>query len=168
MTKIKEKKRSIVRPLIRLLLKIFFLALITFAVLTWVLGFHRMMGNNMFPSIKDGDLCVMYKLEEYHADDIVAYTDNSGASKIGRIVAVGGQKVEFPKEGGYTVDGYQPSEEITYETHGVDDAPIEVAEGSFFILNDFRSDTDDSRIYGPIEEDRIDGKLMFLLRRRGF
>ena len=165
MTKIKEKKKS---PLAKLLLKISVISLTAFAVLTWVLGFHRMAGNNMFPAIKDGDLCIMYKLEDYHSDDVVAYTDNSGATKIGRIVAVGGQTVEFPEEGGYTVDGYQPSEEITYETHGVDTDPIDVPEGSFFILNDFRSDTDDSRIYGVIEESRIDGKLMFLLRRRGF
>jgi len=31
--------------------------------------------------------------------------------------------VDFPEEGGYTVDGYAPNEEITYETHPANNGP---------------------------------------------
>lgn len=143
---------------------------ITISVLTWVLGFHRMSGNYMFPSIKDGDLCITYKLEKYVTGDVVAYYDCNGLLKIGRIIAVEGQEVNFPKEGGYTVDNYQPTEEITYQTFGVDGIkyPMRVGENEFFIMNDFRSDKNDSRKNGAIKESRICGKLIFLLRRRGF
>jgi len=34
-------------------------------------------------------------------------------------------------------------------------------------MNDNREDTTDSRETGPIEEDQIIGKLVFLFRRRG-
>ena len=90
--------------------------------------------------------------------------------KLGRIVAVGGQSVDFPKDGGYTVDGYQPSEEITYQTFGADGVkyPIDVGDDEVFIMNDFRSDTDDSRQFGCVKKSDIDGKLLFLIRRRGF
>lgn len=157
-------------PLAKLLIKIAVLAVVVFIVLTFVLGIHRMTGNNMFPFVKDGDLCIVYKLEDYTTGDVVAYRDNNDKIKIGRIVAVGGQSVDFPKEGGYTVDGYQPSEEITYQTFGAEGVsyPIEVGENEFFIMNDFRSDTDDSRQSGSIKESDIDGKLLFLIRRRGF
>lgn len=165
-----KKKKKRLHPLIRLLIKIAVLGVIIFLVLTYVLGFYRMTGNNMFPFVKDGDLCIVYKLDEYTTGDVVAYKTKNGKTKIGRIVAVGGQEVNFPKDGGYTVDDYQPAEEITYQTFGADGVkyPIEVGENEFFIMNDFRSDTDDSRQIGSIKESKICGKLLFLIRRRGF
>lgn len=166
----KKKKKKRLHPLIKLLIKIAVLGVIIFLVLTYVLGFYRMTGNNMFPFVKDGDLCIVYKLDEYTTGDVVAYKNKNGKTKIGRIVAVGGQEVNFPKDGGYTVDGYQPAEEITYQTFGADRVkyPTEVGKNEFFVMNDFRSDTDDSRQIGSIKESKIYGKLLFLIRRRGF
>ena len=165
-----RKKNKWLHPLVKLLIKTAVLGVIIFLVLTYVLGFHRMTGNNMFPFVKDGDLCIVYKLDEYTIGDVVAYKTKNGKTKIGRIVAVGGQEVNFPKDGGYTVDGYQPSEEITYQTFGADGMkyPTEVGKNEFFVMNDFRSDTDDSRQIGSIKKSKIRGKLLFLIRRRGF
>lgn len=167
---VQKKKKKRIHPLAKLLIKIAVLGVIVFIVLTYVLGFYRMTGNNMFPFVKDGDLCIVYKLEEYTTGDVVAYLDDEGKIKIGRIVAVSGQSVDFPKEGGYTVDGYQPAEEITYQTFGADGVkyPVKVEKNEFFIMNDFRSDTDDSRQIGSIKVSDIRGKLLFLIRRRGF
>lgn len=166
-TVIKKKKLG---TLAKLLLKIAVLMIIVVIVLTWILGLHRMTGNNMFPFVKDGDLCVVYKLDDYTTGDVVLYRNDEGKMKLGRIVAVGGQSVDFPQEGGYTVDGYQPSEEITYQTFGADGVkyPIDVGDDEVFIMNDFRSDTDDSRQFGGVRKSDIDGKLLFLIRRRGF
>ena len=124
----------------------------------------------MFPFVKDGDLCIVYKLDDYYTGDVVSYYDNNGKLKIGRVVAAAGQEVNFPDEGGYTVDGYQPTEEITYQTFGAEGVkyPMEVGENEVFIMNDFRSDTKDSREIGPVKKTDIDGKLMFIVRRRGF
>lgn len=166
----KKKQRKRIHPLFKLLIKIALFAAIAFVVLTYILGLHRMTGNNMFPFVKDGDLCIVYKLDDYYTGDVVSYYDNNGKLKIGRIVAAAGQEVNFPDEGGYTVDGYQPTEEITYQTFGAEGVkyPIEVGENEVFIMNDFRSDTKDSREIGPVKKTDIDGKLMFIVRRRGF
>lgn len=167
-TTVTKKKK--LDPLAKLLIKIAVLAIIVVIVMTWILGLHRMTGNNMFPFVKDGDLCIVYKLDDYTTGDVVLYRNDEGKMKLGRIVAVGGQSVDFPKDGGYTVDGYQPSEEITYQTFGADVVkyPIDVGEDEVFIMNDFRSDTDDSRQFGCVKKSDIDGKLLFLIRRRGF
>lgn len=167
-TTVTKKKKLC--PLAKLLIKIAVLAIIVVIVMTWILGLHRMTGNNMFPFVKDGDLCIVYKLEDYTTGDVVLYRNDEGKMKLGRIVAVGGQSVDFPKDGGYTVDGYQPSEEITYQTFGADGVkyPIDVGDDEVFIMNDFRSDTDDSRQFGSIKKSDIKGKLLFLIRRRGF
>lgn len=167
-TTVTKKKK--LGPLAKLLIKIAVLVIIVVIVLTWILGLHRMTCNNMFPFVKDGDLCIVYKLDDYTTGDVVLYRNDEGKMKLGRIVAVGGQSVDFPKDGGYTVDGYQPSEEITYQTFGADGVkyPIDVDDDEAFIMNDFRSDTDDSRQFGGVKKSDIDGKLLFLIRRRGF
>ena len=167
-TTVTKKKK--LGPLAKLLIKIAVLVIIVVIVLTWILGLHRMTGNNMFPFVKDGDLCIVYKLDDYTTGDVVLYRNDEGKMKLGRIVAVGGQSVDFPKDGGYTVDEYQPSEEITYQTFGADGVkyPIDVDDDEAFIMNDFRSDTDDSRQFGGVKKSDIDGKLLFLIRRRGF
>lgn len=167
-TTVTKKKK--LGPLAKLLIKIAVLVIIVVIVLTWILGLHRMTGNNMFPFVKDGDLCIAYKLDDYTTGDVVLYRNDEGKMKLGRIVAVGGQSVDFPKDGGYTVDGYQPSEEITYQTFGANGVkyPIDVGNDEVFIMNDFRSDTDDSRQFGGVKKSDIDGKLLFLIRRRGF
>lgn len=67
-----------------------------FAVmLTLVVNLHRMEGNRMFPSVRDGDLGIFYRLTDCYTDDVVLYTDKTGQVTVGRIIAVGGQTVEF-------------------------------------------------------------------------
>lgn len=144
-----------------------------FAVmLTLVVSLHRMEGNRMFPSVRDGDLGIFYRLTDCHTNDVVLYTDKTGQVTAGRIIAVGGQTVEFFKDGGYEVDGAATYDEIPYKTymskkHSIS-YPVTLKEDEYFILNDFRSDTADSREYGPVKKENVKGKLLYLLRRRGF
>lgn len=153
------------------LIKLAVFALILYLVLTFVITFHRASSNNMFPNIKDGDLCVLYRLDDYHMGDIVYYTD-SGKKKLGRIVAAQGQEIDFPEEGGYLLNGFAPSEEIMYQTYRSEASettyPHTVESGSFYIMNDFRSDTKDSREMGDVKKGSIIGKVIYVLRRRGF
>lgn len=168
----KKSKVTKYKFLIRFTIKTCLIIGIAVAVLTWVLNPFRMAGNNMFPSIRDGDLCIFYKLEPCYFNDVVLYEDERGNTKVGRIVAVGGQTVDFMEEGGYEVNGYQAMEEVSYETYAAEESniiyPVTLEENSYFILNDFRSDTSDSRENGPVRQSQIHGKLLFLLRRRGF
>lgn len=156
--------------LFRFLAKTCALAAVVAAVLVWVLAFHRMTGNSMFPAVRDGDLCVFYKIGPCVLNDVVLYQDAGGLPHVGRIVATGGQTVSFPEEGGYLVDGYQPLEEIPYETYAAEGTQTLLAlpEDAYYILNDFRSDVSDSRTSGPVQAAQIKGKLLVLLRRRGF
>ena len=158
--------------LIHFLIKMGLLVAAGYLVWTYALCFHRISGNNMFPAGKDGDLGIVYQLEECHTGDLVWYESPDGTGKYGRIVAVPGQEVDFPEEGGYLVNGYQPAEEVLYETYRDKESgikyPVTLVEDEYFILNDYRDDTADSRDYGPIKASAIKGKVIFLLRRRGF
>ena len=45
--------------------------------------------------------------------------------------------------------------------------PYEVPENCVFVLNDFRSDTSDSRVFGGVRQDDLKGRIIFIMRRRG-
>lgn len=165
----------------RIVFKTCFLLAVCVFIFTCLVKVKRAEGNTMSPFVRDGDLCIFLRTEKVTAGEVVIYKDRKGKDRIGRIAGIGGQTIDFPENGGYTLDGYQPSEEIPYETYqaehfenadGDGDSgvryPLELKEGELFILNDFRSLTDDSRIAGPVKKDSIKGKLFFLLRRRGF
>lgn len=158
--------------LIRFAVKTCAAACIAAAVFIWVVAVCRMDGNAMFPSVRDGDLCVFYRLDACYVNDVVLYEDGAGELMIGRIAAVGGQTIDFPDAGGYEVNGYQSAGEIPYETYAAEESavvyPLTLDEDSYFILNDFRSDVSDSRWSGPVSKAQIKGRLLFLLRRRGF
>ena len=169
MGKRKTKKKG--NFLVGFLLKVGIIALIIFLVLHFVIAIYRVDDNNMFPMMKDGDFCILYKLDDYYMNNVILYKTDQG-NKLGRIVAIGGQEVDFPEEGGFLVNGYMPSEEIMYQTFKAEESPVNypiyVDEGSYFVMNDFRSDTKDSRQFGLVKKEDIIGKMLFILRRRSF
>lgn len=171
-TKNKEKKTGKYRFLFRFCIKTIVLVLLLFILLTFVFQIFRMTGNNMSPYVRDGDLCIFYRLDQIYLNDVVLYEDENGKKRVGRVVGSGGQTVSFADEGGYLIDDYQPIEENPYETYaakkGTVKYPLQLKEDEYFILNDFRELTTDSREQGAIQKSQIKGKLIFLMRRRNF
>ena len=68
----------------------------------------------MSPYVRDGDLCIFYRLDQIQLNDVVLYEDEDGKKRVGCFIASGGQVVEFEEEGGFKVDDYQPTEENPY------------------------------------------------------
>lgn len=154
------------------LIKTAIFATVTYVLLACVLKITLVSGNRMSPFVRDGDLGIFSRLENISLGDVVIYENASGQEQIGRVVASGGQTIDFSEQGGYTVNEYQPAEEIPFETYPSDNGyvtyPMELSEGEYFILNDFRNITDDSREQGAIRREQIKGELLFLMRHRGF
>lgn len=168
------KKRSWKKDALNFLLRILIIVVVLYLVITYAIFPYRMSANSMSPFFRDGDLGMFSKLEPYATGDIVMYRTDDGARHIGRIIAAAGQTISFPEEtnGLFLVDGYQPAEEVLYETREAEDSkvsfPLTVPQDSWFILNDFRTDTHDSREYGCISSGSLEGKLIYLFRRRNF
>ena len=123
----------------------------------------------MYPSVRDGDFCIFYTLEAPYPDSIILYRYN-GNLRVGRVVAVPGQTIEVTDDG-YLVNGYQSAEEIPFQTQKNGDVikyPLVLSDDEYFILNDYRMENEDSRTFGAIKKKDIVGKMMFILRRRGF
>lgn len=167
----KRKKKSTARMLADFVIKLAVIALAVWLVLTFVIGVTIHYGNSMHPAIEDGDLVVSFRLQSPYINSAVMYR-HDGKECVGRVIGLPGNEIDIKDNGAITVNGITPSEEVFYPTYPAENSPITypytVEEGKVFILNDFRSDTYDSRTFGTVDMSDVHGTLLLTLRRREF
>ncbi len=152
-----------------LFLRLVAIVLIGYLVFTEVFLITQSSGLGMFPAVKDGDLILAYRLqEEYAKKDVIVYTVN-GKQEIGRIVGRETDVINIDTSGTLRVNGTVQTGEILYPTHSRDGLEYQevVPEGHVYILGDYRTNTKDSRDYGSIPIESVEGKIITILRRRG-
>lgn len=138
-------------------------------VFTQVFMVTQQTGMGMFPAIEDGDLVLAYRLHrDYQKGDVVVYTV-AGTRYLGRILARETDVVYMDDGGTLQINGTNQGGEIMYPTYAKPgtEYPYRVQEGSFYILGDYRTQTTDSRDFGSISLDDIQGKVITIVRRRG-
>ena len=173
-TKEKKKKRfsdSLAGSFLNLLMKIAIIAAIVFLLMRFVFGIYIMYGNTMHPAVADGDVIITYRLEDYEKGDLVSYNISDGY-RIARIVAVEGETVDITPDGTLYIDGFIPAEQVFYGTEKLPSSTLEfpytVPEGCVFLFYDYRTIGEDSRLFGAVNLKDLNGKSIFLIRRRGF
>ena len=149
--------------------------MVIYLLLTYAFLITQCTGQAMFPAMKDGDLCVIFRQqmidllgEKYEAGDVVAYQADE-KRHFGRVVAIGGDNVQIDTGGSVTVNGVTEGEEILFPTYTRGDLLnlTYVNEGTLYVLGDYRTNTEDSRDFGLIPLENVEGKVISILRRRG-
>ena len=163
-----QNKRDALSFALEFFIKVGVTALVVCVLLFFVVGVYSNHSNSSYPMLKDGDLCFTFKLGKVHSGEEIAYKQDDKIH-FGRIVAVGGDTVDI-KDGTVNVNGYGVFENTVYPTNAEGATvtfPYTVPEGTVFVLNDYRDDIQDSRVYGSIPMKQIRGKIVLVLRRRG-
>lgn len=124
----------------------------------------RVSSGSMAPTVCTGDVVVVDHLAPRRGlapGDIVTFPSPAdGGELIKRVVATGGQRVEIA-DAVLLVDG-EPVPEPYVDPATIDGlyfGPVTVPAGSVFVLGDDREISVDSRAYGPVPVDQIDGRL---------
>ena len=167
-----KKKRRFKKRLQELIIKTLILIVGIVLLLTVFFSIHIIRGNDMYPSLRDGDLVITYRLVNiYMADHVFEYKVD-GQRHYGRIVGVAGDRIEFDGKGYYKVNGNVPYEDQFYKTEEISSSgikfPYKVPEDSVFILSDYRIQSEDSRVFGAIPIKDLVGEVVLQFRRRGF
>lgn len=105
--------------------------------------------------------------KNYAKNDVVVYTQG-GKLRVGRILGREGDLVALDDSGTLVVNGAVQSGEILYPTYAKDalEYPYTVPEGCVFVLGDYRTQSEDSRDFGPVPLEDVQAKVITLLRRR--
>jgi signal peptidase I len=126
---------------------------------------------SMEPTLDVGDRVLVnklsYKFHDVNRGDVVVFERPPGASTgqngeikdlIKRVIAVEGDTIEA-KEGEVFVNGERIDEDYLEPGTPTDNLPLEtIPDGHVFVMGDNRTNSEDSRIFGPIDEDAIVGR----------
>jgi len=122
--------------------------------------------GSMEPTLLTGDRIIVSKLSyhfrESERGDVIVfkYPLDPKRAFVKRVAALGGETVAV-RDGRLYIDGAPVVEE--YLPPGVshrDFGPLTVPEGSLFMLGDNRANSDDSRVWGELDEDLVIGKAV--------
>ena len=104
-------------------IKSFFFRLIILLLFLWLIfgvcfGVAPVRNGDMFPRISAGDLMLYYRLErDYNSQDVIVY-EKDGQSRVGRVIAHGGDTVEITGEGEIKINGSIVMENnVFYDTY---------------------------------------------------
>lgn len=137
----------------------------------FVFGLLRYNDDGMKPALKDGDLVVYYRLDKrYSIGDLLVYS-YKGKERVARVIATEGSTIDI-NENGLIINGSPQQEQDIYkETLLYKEGatfPMKVPAGQLFVLGDNRTTAVDSRAFGTIPIQDTQGKVVTVLRRRGF
>ena len=125
-------------------------------------------GTSMMPGLEDQERIFVnkfvYRWEPIARGDIVVfrYPRDTSKSYIKRVIGIAGDKVRIDNGqvyvNGQAIDeDYVPSEYADARSS----AEVTVPAGSYFVLGDHRTMSQDSRDFGPVNESFIYGKAVF-------
>ena len=130
---------------------------------------HEVVGNSMHPTYKNGEFLmankISYKFSEPQRGDVVIFKYSDTQDFIKRIIGIPGDKVMI-KDGKIYIN-----DELLDESNYLADTVISnggsyihegqtitVNEGQYFVCGDNRTNSSDSREFGPVDESKIKGK----------
>ena len=121
----------------------------------------------MSPTLEKGDIVLSVKTKDIKGGDVIAFYYNNHIL-VKRVIAVSSDWVEFDIEGNVYVNGRYINETyLKNKDVGKYDIsfPYQVPENTYFVLNDERSESLDSRsqIIGTIKQEDVVGKIIIRL-----
>jgi len=136
------------------------------AVLVSMLWFpvYQMNQGSMEPTLREGDLLIFSALGRVGRGDIIAFHYNNQVL-IKRVIALGGETIDFTDEGNVTING-APFDEPYLIASFIGDCTIElpymVPFEQFFVMGDNRLVSSDSRAaaIGSVGDKQIVGKAL--------
>ena len=119
----------------------------------------------MEPHIRSGEYVLIntfaYRFGRPHRGEIVAFRHDGGAREvfIKRVVELPAEHIRIDR-GRVYVDGRVLDE--AYVRNGDDRsfAEVTVPPGSVYVLGDNRANSEDSRVFGPVSDDRLIGRAV--------
>ena len=132
----------------------------------FVLEAFRIPSESMVPTLEVGDRVLankfIYRLTEPERGDVVVFEsvgEGDDQKLIKRVVGVAGDEIEV-RNGTLLVSGEEQEEPYLNENLPFTGSyePTEVPEGHVFVMGDNRGNSADSRVFGPLPVENIEGE----------
>lgn len=171
-----QKKRSPVLSIVWFILIIVLSVGTIIVIRTCILSPYVIPSGSMESTIMPDDHILAEQLFKYtnapiEQSDIVTFIDpkDNKTTLIKRVIALGGQTIEF-KDGYVYIDGVQQNEDYTKglktepaeytESNVTLNYPYTIPEGYIWVMGDNRTNSADSRVFGPVPLSSITGRAV--------
>jgi signal peptidase I len=166
-------ERSAASSLLREIAEVVVLAVILYFGISFAVQAVHVEGLSMFATLDNDDYLIANKIDyRFHAPErgdiiILRPPTNNSTDFIKRIIALPGERLLI-RSGFVYINGhklnepYLPEEWVTQNNWPLDNPNGAVMPANqYFVMGDNRNRSQDSRFFGPISRDRIDGKAWF-------
>jgi len=126
--------------------------------------------GSMIPTLQIGDRIMADKFLYYARNpkrgEVIVFrappqADPQQRNFVKRVIGLPGDIVEI-KDGEVFLNGKPLKEPYIYEPPYYQFGPYKVPKNHYFVMGDNRNDSSDSHIWGPLSEDRITGRVLFI------
>lgn len=158
----RKRKKAVKRAFFHTANVFVFIAAAGLLIASFLFPLMMISGDSMEPGLNDGDLILLMKTHELQHGDLVAFKWNN-KTLLKRVIACAGDWVIIDKTGRVYVNGALLDEPYVSEYKvGESNAayPLQVPDGSYFVMGDERASSLDSRntLVGCVSHDQIIGK----------
>lgn len=164
-------ERSAASSLLREVAEVIVLAVILYIGISFAIQAVHVEGLSMFATLDDNDYLIAnkidYRLHGPERGDIVILRPptNNTTDFIKRIIALPGERLLI-RDGVIYINGHKLDEPYLPEAWTIDNTwnngvESTIPPNDYFVMGDNRNRSQDSRFFGPISRDRIDGKAWF-------
>lgn len=161
--------------------------LLAFCLITFVFQSYQVDGPSMQPTLQNNDHLIVWKVSKTLAKvtgnnyipkrgDVVVFNEHAAGTGTGtgemqlikRVIALPGERVTV-KNNVVTVynqdfpNGFSPDKTLPYGsaiTSTPGNADVTLTDDEVYVIGDNRTNSRDSRVFGPIDSDQIVGKLI--------
>ena len=165
-------ERSAASSLLREIAEVVVLAVILYFGISFAIQAVHVEGLSMFATLDNDDYLIANKIDyRLHAPErgdiiILRPPTNNSTDFIKRIIALPGERLLI-RSGSVYINGhrlsepYLPEEWVNQNNWPADPNGEVIPPNQYFVMGDNRNRSQDSRFFGPIARDRIDGKAWF-------
>lgn len=124
-------------------------------------------GDSMYPTLHHNDKLILWKLGTPDAGDIIVFDSHNVQNDkfVKRVIGVAGDHIEIVNSvvivNDVVLDEYYVNPAEPLISRG--DVDLIVPEGEIYVLGDNRNHSNDSRSFGTVDLDDVDGKVVFNL-----
>lgn len=150
------------RPVAKLGLQ---LAVLAALVAAFFVRMPQVSGLSMEPHIVSGEYVLIntfaYRLGTPHRDEIVAFHSDGDSREIfiKRVIGLPGDRIRIDR-GAVLVNGVRLDEPYVQHPDGRSFAEILIPPHAVYVLGDNRANSEDSRVFGPVDQSRLIGRAM--------
>ncbi|MDO4549341.1 MAG: signal peptidase I [Clostridia bacterium] len=167
-----EENQSVLRALTRLVIKLLLAGAFLYLLFGCLFGLAVVDSNGMYPALHSGDIILFFRMGgALREGDVVVYQAQS-QRHIGRVLATAGDTVDIDGSGALYINGTLKQELVYYSTLPKEESgaeyPLAVGGDEVYILGDLRTAATDSRDFGAVRTGSVTGKVLAVLRLRGF